>query len=50
MKFGKVNLHVAFKVYIEKIRGGIKYRRENAEKFDYVSVMNKALGVDASFK
>ena len=50
LKFGKINLHVAFKVYIEKIRGGIKYRRENAETFGYISVMNKALGVNESFK
>ena len=36
LKYEKVNLHVAFKIFIEKIRGGIKYKRENADKFNYI--------------
>lgn len=39
----KGNLHVAFKIFIERIHGGRKYMRENAEKFKYVQIMKQAL-------
>ena len=41
---GKGNLHIAFNVYFEKIRGGIKYKMEQANKIGYVDVLHKTLG------
>lgn len=41
---GNGNLYAAFSVFIEKVRGGMKYRRENAQNFGYLKVIKQALG------
>lgn len=32
----KPNLYTAFKIFIEKVRGGEKFKRDNAKNFNYV--------------
>ena len=44
LKMLKGDLHAAFRIYIDKIKGGLKYRKEKADKFNYVTVLNRALG------
>ena len=38
------DLHAAFRIFIEKIRGGTKYRLKNAESMNYVNVVKQTLG------
>ena len=44
LKQENINLAQAFRFYINKIRGGPNYIKDNAEKFNYVKVINQALG------
>ena len=42
------DLHAAFKIYIEKIRGGMKYRKEVVDKFNYVKEIQSVLNENLS--
>lgn len=39
-KLCKYNLAIAFNVFIEKQRGGIKYKLQNAKQFKYLETIN----------